>query len=170
MPKPHVRQKYQYLFSGQLKEEHTPFKLQIGLKNIRKKGKDEAGETEAFSLWHPAQQGFLSQTDAPYSQGLLMTQVPTAAEIISLAPLATERSGGRQCLQPPARGLCPIPIAPVTDQGGVERAVALHQALHQPGGRLEEGQPPHCPVRLLTKILFFPHCFVSVLFHQTHSK
>lgn len=41
MPKPHVRQKYQYLFSGQLKEEHTPFKLQIGLKNIRKKMRQE---------------------------------------------------------------------------------------------------------------------------------
>lgn len=54
MPKPQMRQKHQYLFGSQLKEEQTPLKLQIGLTNAREKEKDETGETEAFNPWHPA--------------------------------------------------------------------------------------------------------------------
>lgn len=44
-----MRQKHQYLFGSQLKEEQTPLKLQIGLTNAREKEKDEIGETEAFN-------------------------------------------------------------------------------------------------------------------------
>lgn len=144
-----------HLFTGRLKEEQTPFTFYTSDRSAK--------WTRKKMSWEKSK---------PLACDILLSAGISVADrcSVSPSPLYGHASNHRRAAVLPCthgcRGTCQERMLPATTQwpgksclfpdpvinkGGVGRPVALHQ----PARRLEEGQPPHCSMRLLTKTLFF---------------
>lgn len=136
MPKPQMRQKHQYLFSSQLKKSKflSNFRLASKMSGKREKMRQEKQKPLACDILLSAG---ISITDrCSMSPSPLNDPSSNHSRNYFSAPLATGRTGGRQCFQPVNSSLFPLPLWQIRGCGkGSCLAPGFAPARREVGGR-----------------------------------